>query len=261
MVSAVNEQQIELLQFSDLLDGMRTSSWDINYRFNLSRRHRFIYVETPKVACSTIKATLQFAEGKDARAINFQKIHDKELSPLLSPEEDLPLFHEFLNDETAFRFTFVRHPYTRLLSAYLDKISLNKAKSSIASRRARRSDLGLPQEGHITFEQFALSVQNAEPTSLDIHWKPLNLLTAPHLINYNFIGRFETFARDFQFVLENIGLRKVEPITRCDHATGALELLRRYYSPKIQSIVEDIYQEDFDLFGYKRELAGASHLP
>lgn len=235
---------------------MGTTRKDLNYRVNMSRRYRFLYVETPKVACSTIKLTLQSVEAGEP--VPKENVHNKQRSPLLSPQDDWGLFKELLNAPTAFRFTFVRHPYTRVLSAYLEKIVESAEWKQHSVFRERRSELGLPVEGPVSFAQFVAALCDADPRLMDNHWRPLSRLTVPHVIDYDFIGRFENFSRDLAFVCETIGLEGSAPRVVDNHATGASERVKEHYSPGVQRMVDEIYRDDFELFGYERDIANAA---
>ena len=96
---------------------------DFEYSINVSIKHRYVYIETPKVGCSTIKDTLQRMEldYPDLQRSDPEMIHDRNYSPLLRPAQTWGL-DRLLHSRDFFVFCFVRNPYTRLLSAYLDKI-------------------------------------------------------------------------------------------------------------------------------------------
>lgn len=104
------------------------------YSTHISLKHNYLYVETPKVACSTIKKTLQTMEVEN---VNFHrdnpniKVHENSL--LLSPSS-VGDFQKLLNSEI-FKFCFSRNPYTRLLSAYLQKICTNRPQKKLILRQ------------------------------------------------------------------------------------------------------------------------------
>ncbi|RLA40734.1 MAG: hypothetical protein DRR06_17035, partial [Gammaproteobacteria bacterium] len=61
----------------------------VNYLINWSQQLKIIYVETPKVGCTTIKQILQYAEyGFDISKVpteDHDHLHDRARSPLKSP--------------------------------------------------------------------------------------------------------------------------------------------------------------------------------
>ena len=76
-----------------------------------------VYVEVPKVACSSIK--LAIAELLDSPLDGPGGDPHQSTFPVVTPDTDGPvMFPGF------FSFTFVRNPWSRLLSCYRDKICL-----------------------------------------------------------------------------------------------------------------------------------------
>ena len=221
------------------------------YAINISLKHKYIYVETPKVGCSTIKDTLQRMELDYAELIrdDFEDIHVRQLSPLLTPSQTCG-FDRLLNNPDYFTFCFVRDPYTRLLSAYLDKIKkATPQKSEILSCLGQDpSDTFID----ITFKQFIDVVSEQNPREMNPHWRPQYYQTFQTKIDYDFIGRMENFTSDCDTVFKKI--RKdyktfYRPEQR--HATNSNELLRQYYDSKLKSIVYETFKIDFEYFGYK----------
>lgn len=228
---------------------------ELNYRINLSERFRFVYVETPKVGCTTVKASIQQAEGVTGRAgAGHQQVHDKDRSPLLSPSDDFRLFLAYLRAPDVLRFTFVRNPYSRLLSGYLQKISLCSGTLEREGRSGRCRKLKLPEHDEVSFGEFVRAVVSRSPHLLDMHWRPQILLTLPDLIDYSFVGRFERFAADLSQVWDRLGIDRGMTVARQEHRTETEERLQEYYTPEIQSIVYSAYARDFETFGYARDL-------
>ena len=62
---------------------------NFNYSINISLKYSYIYVETPKVACSSIKSTLQKMELGDPQFSreDFEDLHKRDFSPLLRPQQ------------------------------------------------------------------------------------------------------------------------------------------------------------------------------
>lgn len=92
-------------------------------RIIVSERRKLLYCPIPKAANSNWKYLLRRLEGYGDYA-NLSKLHTPALSGLrylsdYSAGEAAAL----LGDPTYTKFVFVRDPYTRLLSAYMDKIA------------------------------------------------------------------------------------------------------------------------------------------
>ena len=96
---------------------------EINQNFQISLLYKFLYVETAKVACSTIKSRLYpyILNG----LLPPKEVHPGVFgSPFARPFQLPSDFNKrIISGDDFFRFTFVREPVERVLSAYLDKIS------------------------------------------------------------------------------------------------------------------------------------------
>lgn len=225
-----------------------------NYSLNISLKHRYVYVETPKVACSTIKLTLQKFEIQDPDFVpeDFEDIHNRNFSPLLGPTQVGPL-KKFLHRRDIIKFCFVRNPYTRLLSCYLDKIAGNKPhKSSILRQLGDNpSQLEIP----ISFQQFIDAVAQQPITFMDPHWRPQYYQTFQDTIKYNIIGKFERFHEDFTRIANSISEKLLYYYHHEHrHQTNAMQFVREYYNDEIAEKVFNIYKVDFDAFNYPKEL-------
>jgi hypothetical protein len=251
---------------------------DISYRYNLSQKYRYLYVETPKVACTTIKAFLQGAEGRVISNQNFDEVHERDKSPLSKPDKRPDLLFDLLESDGAFRFTFVRNPYTRLLSAYLNKIRRKPAEEAIAYRSSRLQQLGqpitgdlallnaqaleshrrqrlhslsLPTDSDISFKEFVESLAQADPATMDAHWRPQTLLTAHAHIDYHFIGRFETFEADLTRVANRLNIEHNLKFKPTPHRTDSDKRANDYYTESLRKAVARIYRDDFKMFDYE----------
>ena len=94
-----------------------------------SRRLTYIYINNHKCGCSTVRQTLWAAEHALGLASAPGSIHAE---PDSWPWVDDPQRWE--HSEQSFVFTFVRNPYVRVLSAYLDEDSRSQCLG--AFRRA-----------------------------------------------------------------------------------------------------------------------------
>ena len=223
----------------------------VDYLLNISTFFRCVYFETPKVACSTIKRALQEAEIDRTGGALPDDVHDKTVSPLRSPSDITVPLPTLFSGDTYFRFTFVRNPYTRILSAYLDKIVKNDWE-----RRRHYPALGFRLEDRPTFLDFLTKVEMQTNLERDIHWLPQSELLAWDRIQMHFIGRFEAFGPYFTLLGRKLYGSSSEKYcaARIDnHQTNAAELVKQHVGPKERDIIERIYNRDFDLYCYNRD--------
>ena len=96
---------------------------EFEFNVNISIKHKHIYIEVAKPPCSTIKRRLMDFEVFPYHSEN-QIVHaDIFSTPFVKPYQlDQHLLEHILFSDEYFKFSFVREPYTRFLSAYLDKI-------------------------------------------------------------------------------------------------------------------------------------------
>ena len=115
------------------------------------------------------------------------------------------------------RFMFVRHPFSRLWSAYLDKLFLpdfwrQVGTSVVRSVRRKSSATVSNNQGaalacgnDVTFAEFVeYSLLAHEP-----HWEPIYLRCDPCEYRPTVVGSMETFERDSRHVLRRMGLEWV----------------------------------------------------
>jgi len=217
-----------------------------NYICNWSKKFHYIYVETAKVACTTIKKVLQSAEVGDEFHQNEQlDVHDRENSPLIQPISDVDSFVDAINSDEYFRFSFVRNPFSRALSCYLDKFVYNEYE------RIRLSPmLGIDSSEPPAFYDFLRAVEKQEDQARDIHWASQTFLLRPNCIRYSFIGRFEFFQQQFGQVCQRLDFEKYNTITRNKHSTNARSRVLDFIGKKEIELIHKIYEFDFTNFGY-----------
>jgi hypothetical protein len=228
---------------------------NFNFSVHISLKNRFIYVETPKVACSTMKLSLISFELEYEFPIDFDNsgyIHLRDWSPLLSPKQVVSFSR--LLQLPFLRFCFIRNPFTRVLSAYLDKIqrrTLQKKKwCSLFGDR--------DQSRPVTFEEFLSCIARQPVGAMDSHWRPQYFQTFQENFSYDFVGRFETFAQDF-VALSHLFPPPHNLVMRheANHKTNASARLYDLYSNHTEQLVREIYQDDFRHFNYSMSLSDA----
>jgi len=232
-----------------------------NYSINISLKYNYLYTETPKVACSSIKSILQRMELDNPYFTreSFEDIHDRDFSPLLRPCQLGSLKYLF-NELPLFKFCFVRNPYTRLLSAYIDKIQNNKQEKSYILRDLGKDQTKLNQD--VSFEEFINIICNSKIIHMNSHWRVQYYQTFQNKIEYDFIGKFENLDADIKTALKKINpdyQRFISDEKR--HATNANELLQTYYTPELTRLVQKAYAKDFTHFGYDFDIQKATMTP
>lgn len=228
----------------------------VEYLTHISVRHACVFVEVPKAGCSVVKRVLQHSEVRGEGIDPAASVHDRSLSPLQAPiSGGFDLDEVYGRPSPYFRFSFVRNPYTRALSCYLEKIAGEQWL-----REKRLPDLGFAPDEDVSFVEFLRRVEQQPPRQMDIHWAPQHFLLSLDRVAYDFLGRFEQFQPDLARVIERLGLEVPAslPLQRTAHATGAGQRLEQHYDAEAVELVRHIYRQDFDRLGYGDDLRAAA---
>lgn len=244
-----------------------------------------IYIPIPKVACTSLK-TWFLTTSPD---IDIQPDPGSwKVNAWLGNEGNRYLLKDLgpLRDSRTFLFAFVRNPWSRLVSCYLNRIvgrgveyrNIMKKLSRgswyrIDKRiryyaRKRIYGVGWTEKSEITFREFVLREVAATPVmEMDPHWRPQYTFLGQH--EPDFIGRFERLAEDLKAIGKEFGisadlheLNRSQYISH-DHsgcfadcsqaqlrAMPAMPHYRLFYTPDLIDTVARAYTKDLDRFGY-----------
>lgn len=228
----------------------------MKYLANPSMRHSYFFMENPKVASTTILTRLQTKEVVPEMD-PVENVHAREKSPIptITSLSEIAQWRMLISDEV-FRFTFVRNPYGRLLSAYLSKIDKSlRAKAEILGvingvDKSEITDLTQP----VSFQEFVDAVCVQDIDDMNPHWKPQTCITLIDAIDYHFIGRFERLHEDFGYVCNRLfGTSATLPDSR--NKTGSSSKMEQFYDTDTQQKVLQRYESDFAAFGYNDDIA------
>jgi hypothetical protein len=222
----------------------------IDTRTAVDRERQFIYFRIPKAANTTVSYALSRSPSETQQ---FDAgIHKSGYDRVSSLG-----FYEALNlPRRFFLFSVVRNPFTRVASAYLDKIKRKKRQSLIVTRA-----LGKPPEAAISFLEFCRYL-HAGGYRHDVHWFRQTDLIACGVNRLHYIGSVETLDADLRALRSHIGGDLDFRQTSWDHGkTDASSQLLALYDSECLDLVTQTYKPDFRLLGYSRELTDHSLPP
>ncbi len=146
-----------------------------------------------------------------------------------------------------FKFTFVRNPYSRLVSAY------NFLKSGGFDEVDRQWSIN-HLSPYDSFKDFVCDWVNDSSVWTKHHFRPQYSYVCDngHGPMVDFVGRFERLQHDFDYVCKRLG-RSTELLHANSMATNTGNY-REYYCDETQAIVADVYRRDFEIFGYSTDI-------
>lgn len=221
------------------------------------KKRNSVFVYVPKVACTNWKAIMRFMEIDAKDYLDPVLAHDKNKSGLTFLNE-VDSVKEILSSTKIKKYTFIRDPFSRILSAYLNKFSnnehvdyfINLHNEILEYKRVNKLD---PEIDGLTFYTFLHWLKySLSPHVKNEHWLPQSEIIGEDLLLYDYIGRFENIEYDSHKILDMLNCDIRFP-TQQDvkfKATEAIEKIKQYYGQKEVALVLDIYEKDFMLLKY-----------
>jgi hypothetical protein len=152
---------------------------------------------------------------------------------------------DILSDDV-FIFSFVRNPYERILSCYLDKIKNPK------------NYLGFLRYGNrfykeMNFEDFLEEVNKIPDAEADKHFRSqYTFLKNKDDLIPDFVGRLGNFSCDFQKVLDRIGTDQLET-AHTNKSNSKKNKRSIYFTTYAKELIWERYKEDFLYFEYPKD--------
>lgn len=211
--------------------------------YSFSIEHGFIWYRVAKTGTNTLQAVLS------DRVADYQRVGWNS-----SRARDL----ELLAGPNVFSFTIVRNPWTRLRSAWADKIARQSSSYPLAAQRRRRrlERLGVQDamtERRVTqdFNSFVQLLPKSDLVVSDNHFRPQSAILKNTAVE--FTGRFEEYAGAVAVILHRLGLEQPIFLPRRNASTSQMPPLSTSYSRSSREIVADVYAADIERWSYRFE--------
>ncbi len=237
----------------------------------VSESGKLAYRVLPKCACSTIGQVIYYGDNGEYFDGDIHDANDGMLK--WDQDHNQDRIRETVEAHSAFAFTCVRNPYSRILSAFFDKIcgiqrNGKTYRGNLVPMLNKR--YGVETEGDFdqiaSFRRFLVFVRDTirfrKPMVPDIHW----IAMSNHLgfsINNGFevdyIFATENFNDGMKHVLKQAPLSNaidVDEMPRFNESEGhgpkRAHDVEDYFDDLSIFLMHDIYKKDFQLFKYDR---------
>ena len=193
-------------------------------------KHRCIFIHIPKTGGVSVAKSMIGKIAGHWTVLDYKNIFGKE---------------DFNN---YFKFSFVRNPFTRLISAYefLQNGGYGASDEKIVS--IVRSYTG--------WEHFIMEYLTPATAKANRHFKPQHYFICDSNDNLlvDYLGRFEELEADYEYVRKKIGIG--EPLKKLNLTKSKKLTLQEYYANNetIQKVIS-VYNKDFELFKYSTEIS------
>jgi hypothetical protein len=215
----------------------------------VSLEQRFFYCRIPKAANSTVLASLEHARGGGTSFTRADMSRLKEGT--YARPSSLPMTWREVRG-SLFTFTVVRHPFTRAVSAFNDKM-LDAAGYHATTTRRRVPFAADSRPPEILFDEFLALLERPRWLMRDRHFAPQTTLLAFAPNDLDWVGRVETLPADFAAIGERLFGRPMAVVNWIPHATQAATARKMHVDMLTRSQQERlarIYRADFAALPY-----------
>lgn len=225
------------------------------YHLIFLERRQAVYAPVPKAGCSSFKAYLRSIDGLPP--ISAEELHLRRTNGLTYAQaiERERLIRMLFAGPDVFKFTVVRNPYARLVSAYADLLQpdgdgrcrLQKEADKLLEIQRRLDDARPSQCDRLSFETFVQLLPRLDEREMNRHWQPQTIITMSGLLTYDLVARLETLDDSLPKIMS--GLKTDTPFDLRLNASGETDP-NDWYTPTLAAIVADVYADDFQRFDY-----------
>lgn len=232
----------------------------------VSSRYKALFCYVPKVACSNWKSVFLVLQGYfNTTEINRPLVHRMSLRGTLRRYSKSRVVHML---QTYKKVAFVREPMERIVSAYQNKFAQDyegrkyhqKFGKSIIMKYRKNFTGEVTDEHYTKFNEFVQYLIDLPPNEdRNEHWERQHKLCSPCMINYDFIGKYDTLKSDAARALELMGASDVvtfpEKRKKPQGSLDTTALMKTFFSMISEEEfvqLRDAYNEDYEIFGFHK---------
>jgi hypothetical protein len=221
---------------------------------------RFVYVEVPKAACTAMKVLLRELYASAPLKLFPPRRRETDRSMFVHARENLPLppltaladkdQRDLLEAPDVLRFTIVRNPYARLVSAWRSKVFLCEPSVEDVYVAVRRAEPAMGRKHPIGFAEFVAYIESRANDVWDAHWRRQVDLTFPKGLTFTHIGKTEDLDATISILDRHLKHRQTITVPRANE--GFIKPAAQY-SEQLARRVYALYAEDFMVFDYDED--------
>merc|ERR1719431_819109 len=248
-----------------------------HHQFFVQKEHGLMWCKVPKAASTSwLHAFLQLA-----RVPPGQIPEDNGMGLHAFLRDKYPLLSKNLNKQfmpKSIKFVVVRHPFERIMSAYMDKLHsyerdlryrggyyyamygadiVQKLRPKYQEKFPKNPLFMRKEPSFVEFVEYLIETPISQ---YDEHWKPQFMLCPPCHFKFDVIVKMETFNRDTNFILSQRNLDTVISLTKKHTSVSKKKkkkesdnLVKTLFSQLSKKMVQALYEKyriDFEMFEY-----------
>jgi hypothetical protein len=212
----------------------------------LSNNSKYLFVKNSKAACSTVSHAFYQWQYQVAYDGNIHGCRQ-----LLQGSRHTARVVSALTDFEVFKFSFIRNPTKRAVSAYnnffVDFRNRQHLKHMPFMKKLGFSASNSDDRNFDIFLDYLANCSENDMDRIDPHFRPQFYNVRPDLISYDFLGRVESLDHDIKYIMEKLRERGVSldlpAVARKNVSKGG-------YSPTESQVrkLEVLFSKDYDLF-------------
>ena len=275
-----------IIRYEDSID-INIASLLPDHQSLINHEYKFVYQPLTKVACKTIKTWMLSLSNETDMVNRLKELGSKKFGYFLEAEhsktkfnihnaaienfgtatrgEEHIYFDEKITSPDYLKFMFVRNPWTRIVSTYLEKFRNpsgfiykkaidmnNRFRQTIKDKHVKDF---FDDDDILSFEGFVhilFCLSKKSYNNFDVHWMPQYIIQDLYMQKPDFIGKIENFNKDFNKILKQLGI-KIKPEYNIGSNSHNFWKPIEFYKNNDDLIykVSEIYKEDIKRYDYK----------
>jgi len=235
------------------------------YKVLVNRRRRTVVILNPKVGTTSFRnlatrAYIEILGQSDASNGRYKLIKKARYFPFASPRD---YYHAFSHPHEYNFYCFVRNPYARLKSAWVDKFAnghesgyphsiRGKLLRNIRSFANQHNLPGGDPKTLVPFSTFVRYIDSQQDGKRNHHWDVQHEVLMTDVIHYSQVYKMETqFPQGVTSIFDRLGIAESWTTQAIKQPCNESKKIKKaIFTPELAEQAKRIYARDFQIFGY-----------